>query len=88
LSKERRYYVPKDFEITFDKLEKILSREGSNISKWIRENAVKYVELHEPGNPQQTLTYILKNGEPYRAKEKERRKGYRKYKNGWIEEDK
>jgi len=65
--KERRFYIPQDFEIIFQKLEKILKRENKSLSKWIRENAENYVRLHDAGNPQQILTHILKNGKPHRA---------------------
>lgn len=67
LRKERRFYIPNDFEITFQKLLGILKRENKSVSKWIRENAENYVRLHEPGNPQQTLTRILKHGSAYKA---------------------
>lgn len=65
--KERRFYIPKNFEITFHKLEEILTREGKSVSEWIREQAEPYVRLHEPGNPQQTLPTIMKLGKAYRA---------------------
>lgn len=66
--KERRFYVPVILEFTFQRLEKILAREGSSISHWIQQNAINYVRLHEPGNPQQRIDTILKNGQAYRAK--------------------
>jgi len=53
--KERRFYVPESFERIIEKMEKILKREGSNLSKWIRQNIEEYVRRHEPGNPQQRI---------------------------------
>jgi hypothetical protein len=65
--KVRRFYVPESWEETLDTLEEILKREGSNLSKWIRQNGDHYVRLHEPGNPQQRLDMILKLGKAYHA---------------------
>jgi hypothetical protein len=66
-SRERRFYIPVSFENTFDLLQTILKREGSNFSRWVRDNAESYVRLHEPGNPQQRLDTILKLGKAYHA---------------------
>jgi hypothetical protein len=67
LSRERRFYVPKDFEQTMKELDKILNREGSNISRWIRSQAQKYVNLHSPGNPQQTIQRFVEGKKAYIA---------------------
>lgn len=53
--KERRFYVPESFERILEKMEEILRRDGSNLSKWIRHSITEYVRLHGPGNPQQRL---------------------------------
>ena len=66
-SKSRRFYIPQHLEITFTRLEAILKREGSSVSRWIQRNAVDYVRLHEPGNPQQRIDTIIKLGKAYRA---------------------
>jgi len=66
-SRERRFYIPSSFENTFDLLQTILKREGSNFSRWVRDNAESYVRLHEPGNPQQRLDTILRLGKAYHA---------------------
>ena len=70
--RERRFYVPKSFEAVFEKLETILKREGSNLSKWARQQAADYVRLHEPGNPQQPIERYLreKDAKPYVAPRK------------------
>jgi hypothetical protein len=65
--RERRFYVPASFEHTFDLLQTILKREGSSLSRWVRDNAESYVRLHEPGNPQQRLDVIMKLGKAYHA---------------------
>jgi len=62
------FYTPKNLGITFQKLEEILKREGSCLSHWIQTNAVDYVRLHEPGNPQQRIDTIIHNGHPYHAR--------------------
>jgi len=67
MPKERRFYCPPQWEKILDELEKILKREGKSLSSWIRENAVSYVELHRPGNPQQRLDIISEVGHAYRA---------------------
>lgn len=60
-------YVPENLIPTFRQLQDILKREGSSLSKWVRQNAISYVRLHEPGNPQQRIDVILKNGQAYKA---------------------
>ena len=66
-TKVHRFYVPEASEDTIYDLKAILKREGSSLSKWIRDNAEHYVRLHEPGNPQQRLDTILKLGKAYHA---------------------
>lgn len=66
-TRERRFYVSHEFEPTLQKLMEILKRDSKSLSQWIREHAVEYVRVHEPGNPQQTLTRILKSSKAYRA---------------------
>ena len=66
--KHKTFYIKPECQITITKLAEILEREGKSVSQWILDNAESYVRLHEPGNPQQTLTYIIKNGKPYRAR--------------------
>lgn len=63
----KRFYYPESFRLTLNKLEEILDREGSNLSKFIREKASEHVRLHEPGNPQQLLTTVMELGKAYRA---------------------
>lgn len=65
--KVRRFYVPVKFENTFDMLQSILKREGSNFSIWVRDQTERYVRLHEPGNPQQRIDTIIQLGKPYVA---------------------
>ena len=65
--KERRFYVPWQFEFDFEKMEKILAREGKTFSKWIREEVTHYVMLHDLGNPQQRIDTIMELGKPYIA---------------------
>ncbi|RLC33574.1 hypothetical protein DRH14_04640 [Candidatus Shapirobacteria bacterium] len=70
-SKRRRtkltLYVPSEFAGVIDKLEEIVKREGKSISRLFLDWAERYVRLHSPGNPQQTLDTIIKQGKPYRA---------------------
>jgi len=42
-------------------------REGKSISRLFWSWAERYVRLHSPGNPQQTLDHILEEEKPYRA---------------------
>lgn len=65
--KQGKFYIPKNQQLTFKKLREILRRERKSLSAWILDNAVSYVRLHEPGNPQQRIDIILKNGQAYRA---------------------
>jgi len=65
--KERRFYVPENFQETLKKMEAILKREGSSLSKWIRQQIGEYVRVHEPGNPQQTMRRYAEVGKPYVA---------------------
>jgi len=67
-NKQRKVYTNSEREITFQKLDQILEREGKNFSKWVFEQALPYVRLHEPGNPQQRLDVLSKLGKPYKAK--------------------
>lgn len=60
------YKKPEDNE-TYSKMRNILFREGKSFSSWIWERAREYVRLHEPGNPQQTMDYIIENGRSYHA---------------------
>jgi len=70
-SKRRRtkltLYIPLEYEVLVDKLEEIVKREGKSISRLFLDWAERYVRLHSPGNPQQTLDRILKEEKPYRA---------------------
>ena len=65
--KERRFYVPPEFEHSLKKMEEILHREGSSLSKWIRQQIDEYVRAHEPGNPQQLIPRYVEHGKPYIA---------------------
>jgi len=71
VSKRRRtkltLYIPLEYEVLIDKLEEIVRREGKSISRLFLDWAERYVRLHSPGNPQQTLDRILKEEKPYRA---------------------
>jgi len=71
ISKRRRtkltLYIPLEYEVLIDKLEEIVRREGKSISRLFLDWAERYVRLHSPGNPQQTLDRILKEEKPYRA---------------------
>jgi len=80
--KERRFYVPEDFEITMEKMTKILVREGKSLSEWVREQIRNYVRLHEPGNPQQLLERFQDGKGPYIARECCFNGCYRKA--GWV----
>ena len=60
-------YIYPEFWHVHDKLKEIVSREGKSISRLFWSWAERYVRLHSPGNPQQTLDRILKEGKPYRA---------------------
>jgi len=62
----RIYVYPECWQI-HDKLQEICRREGTSISQLFWKWAERYVRLHSPGNPQQTLDRILKEGKPYRA---------------------
>ena len=70
-SKRRRtkltLYIPLEYEVLVDKLEEIVRREGKSISRLFLDWAERYVRLHSPGNPQQTLDTIIKEEKPYRA---------------------
>jgi len=57
--KERRFYVPEEFEQTLKTLEAILKREGKSLSAWFRDQAQEYVTRHESGNPQTRLDRSL-----------------------------
>ena len=60
-------YIYPEFWHVHDKLKEIASREGKSISRLFWSWAERYVKLHAPGNPQQTLDHILKAEKPYRA---------------------
>jgi len=55
-------YVPDHFHHILYRLEEILDREGTSVSKWFREQAETYVNVHWPGNPQTPITKYV--GEP------------------------
>ena len=63
----RNIYIDEDFAPVWDKFKKIMEREGSSVSKHLREHIANYVRLHEPGNPQQRLDTIVKIGSCYRV---------------------
>ena len=66
--KERRFYVPESFQRILEKMEEILKREGTSLSKWIRQTIAEYVRTHEPGNPQQRMDrYKDLDAKPYIA---------------------
>ena len=65
--KVRNIYVKKEDECTLLSLEGILRREGNSFSEWVRRQVKEYVRLHEPGNPQQTVTRYIECGKPYVA---------------------
>ena len=67
MTKQKRFYVPPEWEEVLKKLEEIVKRENRTFSEWVREAANSYVRLHEPGNPQQLLTTIMEIGHAYRA---------------------
>jgi hypothetical protein len=67
-------YIPPEKKEMIKKVSLILERENSSISKFFIEKLEEYYRLHEPGNPQQTLTHILKHGKPYRAPKEEAKK--------------
>ena len=60
-------YLTPDTEQSLKTLKRILDREGSNFSRWISGQIREYVRLHEPGNPQQTVTQYVQHGKPYVA---------------------
>jgi len=64
MTKQRRFYVPEDYQQLIDKLIRILRREGKSLSRWILENAIEYVKRHEPGNPQMLMNKFLKKAQP------------------------
>jgi len=57
-------YIPDEFQPTLSKFIETLEREGCSVSRWFREQAEQYVNLHSPGNPQQTLDRIIEIGKP------------------------
>jgi len=76
-------YIPPEKKEIVNKASNILERENSSLSKFFIEKIEEYYRLHEKGNPQQLLSHLFKNGKPYIAPKE--RKGYKKYKNGWLE---
>ena len=62
-----KIYIPEAYQSIHDKLQEICRREGISISQLFWRWAERYVRLHSPGNPQQTLDTIIKQGKPYRA---------------------
>jgi len=66
---KRTFYVPEEYQPLIDKLMRILRREGKSLSRWILENAVEYVSLHEPGNPQLLMNRFIKPPEPVQPAE-------------------
>jgi len=66
-NEKRDIYIPDYYLPTLKKLREILKREGKTLSEWIRDHAIEYVRLHEPGNPQQRIDTIMKLGKAYRA---------------------
>ena len=68
MTKQKRFYVPPEWEETLEKLDEILRREGKRtFSDWVREQISIYVRAHEPGNPQQRLDTVMRIGHAYRA---------------------
>lgn len=67
-NEKRDIYIPMELLPTFKKLRELLKGEGITLSEWIRQNALDYVRLHEPGNPQRLLTTFtnqLKQADPF-----------------------
>ncbi len=61
-------YIPPDKkQLLIPKAKKILEREGSSISEFFVKRLESYVNLHDEGNPQQTLTRTLKDEPVYVA---------------------
>lgn len=75
-SKKKRYgwqlkvYVPEDKQRLIEVARQIFKREGESLSRWFLEQLETYVRLHEPGNPQQTITQYADEGKPYVAPKK------------------
>lgn len=59
----RTFWIPEDFLITYEKLKKILKREGKSLGDLFRDHIQQYVALHDPGNPQARITSYSEGGE-------------------------
>lgn len=68
MTKQKRFYVPPEWESILKELEEILDREHKSFSQWVRDLARSYVDLHRPGNPQQRLDTIMDLGKAYNCK--------------------
>ena len=63
-------YVRSNKKEIVDKARKILERENSSLSQFLIEKLEALVNLHSPGNPQQTLPHMIEAGGPYVAPQK------------------
>lgn len=65
--KQFKLTVPQEAEGAFKKLPEIADRENRSMTEIVVELIESYVRLHEPGNPQQRLDVIVRDGKAYHA---------------------
>lgn len=58
----RSFWIPEEFVKTYERLKQILRREGKTVGGHLRNHIARYVEIHDPGNPQTSLVSYSDGG--------------------------
>jgi len=56
------FHAPDDFEAVWERFKKIARREGKSAGVLIRDFVIRYVDIHDPGNPQARITSYAEGG--------------------------
>jgi len=56
------FWTPDDFEGVWRRFKEIARREGKSAGVLIRDFVVRYVDVHDPGNPQAHITSYVEDG--------------------------
>jgi len=62
VSPYRSFWIPEEFVRIYNRFKWILKREGKSVGAHLREHIIKYVDVHDPGNPQARLTSYAEGG--------------------------
>jgi len=62
LTRYGSFYFPEEFKKTWERFQQIARREGKNASILLRDFVARYVDIHDPGNPQARLTSFAEGG--------------------------